>query len=173
MRIQGRIWKFGDHIDTDQMMPPDTFRLPLPEQARSLFRTLRPGWVNQVEKGDIILGGKNFGVGSSRPAARALKFLGIEAVLAESINGLFFKNCINYGLPAFNLPGAAQYFQEGERAEINVEAGTIKNLDTAICLQVPMLPGMLIDILKAGGIVELLQQEGYLARAGEEKEEGG
>jgi 3-isopropylmalate/(R)-2-methylmalate dehydratase small subunit len=171
MRIQGRIWKFGDHVDTDQMMPQDTFRLSLPEQARSIFRALRPGWVNQVKKGDILLGGKNFGTGSSRPAARALKFLGIEAILAESINGLFFKNCINYGLPAFSLRGVTEYFHEGETAEVDVEAGTIRNLHTGICLQVPILPGMLIEILKAGGIVELLQQEGYLARLEGEKED--
>lgn len=162
MLIRGRVWKFGDHIDTDLMMPQDTFRLPIEERARAVFRVNRPGWVDQVKQGDIIAAGKNFGMGSSRPAARTFKFLGIEAIIADSINGLFFRNCINYALPAFNLPGVLNYFQEGEFAEIDPHAGTIKNLNTGICFEAEVLPEMLMKIIEAGGMIELLQKEGYL-----------
>lgn len=162
MLIKGRVWKFADNIDTDLMMPQDTLRLPLEEQAKSVFRANRPGWVDQVKKGDIILAGKNFGTGSSRPAARTLKFLGIGAIIADSINGLFFRNCINYGLPALNLPGISDEFQEGEVAEVDFLTGTVKNVDTDISLQAKVLPEMLMKIIEAGGIIELLQKEGYL-----------
>ena len=169
MLMKGQVWKFGDNMDTDLMMPQDTFRLSIEERARAVFRVNRPGWVDQVKKGDIIVAGKNFGMGSSRPAARTFKFLGIEAIIADSINGLFFRNCINYGLPAFNLPGSLNYFREGELAEIDPLAGTIKNLNTGICFEIGVLPEMLMKIIEAGGIIELLQKEGCLASLGHEK----
>lgn len=162
MVLRGRVWRFGDNIDTDQMMPQDTFRLPLKEQAKSVFKTIRPDWTDQVRQGDIIVAGNNFGTGSSRPAARTFKFLGIDAIVADSINGLFFRNCINYGLPAFNLPGATEYFQEGEVAEITPRTGTIKNLNTGVSFQAQALPEMLMRIIEAGGMIELLQEEGHL-----------
>ncbi len=165
MVIKGRVWKFGDNIDTDLMMPQEAFRLPVKERARAVFRVNRPGWVDQVKPGDLIVAGKNFGMGSSRPAARTFKFLGIEAIIAHSMNGLFFRNCINYGLPAFNLPDVERYFQEGELAEIDPRAGTIKNLNTGICLRTEGLPEMLLRIIEAGGMLELLQEEGCLERA--------
>ena len=163
MLIKGRIWKFGDNIDTDLMMPQDTFRLSIEEQARAVFRVNRPGWVDQVERGDIIVGGKNFGMGSSRPAARTFKFLGIEAIIADSINGLFFRNSVNYGLPAFNLPDSLNYFQEGELAEIDPYVGTIKNLNTGRCFKTEVFPEILMKIIVSGGIIELLEKEGCVA----------
>jgi 3-isopropylmalate/(R)-2-methylmalate dehydratase small subunit len=163
MLIKGRVWKFGDDMNTDLMMPQDTFRLSIEEQARAVFRVNRPGWADQVKQGDIIVAGKNFGIGSSRPAARTFKFLGIEAIIADSINGLFLRNCINFGLPGFSLPGIVNYFQELELAEIDLNAGTIKNLNTETCLKIEVLPEMLMKIIDAGGIIELLQKEGYVA----------
>jgi len=172
MLIKGRVWKFGDNIDTDLMMPHGAFKESLHEQARLVFKANRPGWVDQVKQGDIIIAGKNFGTGSSRPAARLFKFLGIEAIIADSINGLFFRNCINYGLPAFNCLGVSEYFQEEDTAEIDPRAGTIKNLTTSVSLQTEVLPEMLMNIIMAGGIIELLKKENYLAPIGHGKEEG-
>jgi 3-isopropylmalate/(R)-2-methylmalate dehydratase small subunit len=162
MLIKGRVWKFGDNIDTDQMMPQAAFKLPIEEQARFVFKTIRPGWAGQVKSGDIIVAGKNFGIGSSRPAARVFRFLGIEAIVAESMNGLFFRNCINYGLFAINVPGVTEHLQEGEVAEVDPRAGRIRNLNTGINFSVPALPEMLIKIVEAGGMIELLRKEGYL-----------
>jgi 3-isopropylmalate/(R)-2-methylmalate dehydratase small subunit len=121
--------------------------------------------VDQVKQGDLIVAGKNFGMGSSRPAARTFKFLGIEAIIADSINGLFFRNCVNYGLPAFNLPGVQNYFKEGELAEVDPRAGTVKNVNTGVYLRTEGLPEMLMKIIEAGGMLELLQKEGCLERA--------
>jgi 3-isopropylmalate/(R)-2-methylmalate dehydratase small subunit len=170
--IKGRVWKFGDNIDTDLMMPQDTFRLPIEERAKAVFRANRPGWVKKVKRGDVLVAGKNFGVGSSRPAARSLKFLGIEAIIAESVNSLFFRNCINYGLLALNLPCALNYFQEGDLVEIDPHGGTIKNMNTGSSFNAEPFPEMLIRIVEAGGMIELLQKEGYLASEAYEKEQG-
>ncbi len=169
MLIKGRVWKFGDNIDTDQMMPQSTFKLPVEEQARSVFKTIRPGWADQVKQGEIILAGKNFGLGSSRPAARVFRFLGIEAIVAESMNGLFFRNCINYGLLALNVPGVSEHFQEGEVAEVDPRTGMIKNLNTGVSLRGPVLPEMLIGIVQAGGMIELLRKEGCLTPVEQEE----
>ncbi len=162
MLLKGRVWKFGENIDTDQMMPQFTFKLPLEEQARAVFGEVRPGWAAQVSKGDILVAGRGFGIGSSRPAARLFKHLGIDAVIAESINGLFFRNSINYGLLAMNAPGIADHFQEGEIAEIDPAAGRITNLSTGASLRSTALPELLIRIVESGGILSLLQKEGDL-----------
>ena len=98
---EGRVWLFADdNINTDLMMPQSVFAKSLEEQMRNVFATYRPGWVEQVRAGDILVGGRNFGTGSSRPGSLLLKRLGIAALVAESINGLFYRNCINYALPA-------------------------------------------------------------------------
>ena len=169
MLIKGRVWKFGDNIDTDQMMPQSAFKLPIEEQARSVFKTIRPGWASLVKSGDMIVAGKNFGIGSSRPAARVFRFMGIEAIIAESMNGLFFRNCINYGLLAINVPGVLEQFQEGEVAEVDPRTGMIKNLNTGISLQGPVLPEMLTKIVQAGGMIELLRKEGCLTPVEQEE----
>jgi 3-isopropylmalate/(R)-2-methylmalate dehydratase small subunit len=166
MLLKGRVWVFGDNIDTDLMMPHGAFEKPLHEQAKMVFRANRPGWVDLVKKGDILVAGKNFGTGSSRPAALLFKTLGIEAVAAESINGLFFKNCINFGLPAFNCPGVTESFKEGDVAEIDPQAGTIRNVATGKSLRTGILPDMLMNIIAAGGMLELLTKEGCLEPVG-------
>jgi len=87
--IKGKVWKFGDEINTDLMVPSHALALSDTEMVKHCFSANRPGWVDLVKKGDIIVGGKNFGIGSSRPGANVLKSLGIACLLAESINGLF------------------------------------------------------------------------------------
>jgi len=167
MLLKGRVWVFGDNIDTDLMMPHGAFEKSLREQAQFVFKANRPGWVDLVKKGDIIVAGKNFGTGSSRPAALLFKTLGIEAIVAESVNGLFFRNCINYGLPAFNCPGVTEFFKEGDVAEIDPQAGTIRNVATGKSLRTGILPEMLMNIIAAGGMIELLTKEGCLEPVGE------
>ena len=106
--IAGRVWTFGDNINTDLMLPGSLLFATEDEQKRAVFSANRPGWVDEVRPGDIIVGGLNYGMGSSRPAARSLRNLGIAALVAESINGLFFRNAVNFGLVAFECPGVAQ-----------------------------------------------------------------
>src|SRR5271169_6613279 len=101
LTASGRVWIFtDDNINTDLMMPQSVFGKSLEEQMRNVFATYRPGWAGEVRPGDILVGGRNFGTGSSRPGALLLKRLGIAALVASSINGLFYRNCVNYALPA-------------------------------------------------------------------------
>jgi 3-isopropylmalate/(R)-2-methylmalate dehydratase small subunit len=118
--------------------------------------------VDEVQEGDIIVGGVNFGTGSSRPGARSIYNAGIRALLAESINGLMLRNSVNFGLPAMQCPGITDAFEEGDTAEINFVTGEVKNQRTGQVIQAQPLPPMLMDIIDAGGIEPLLRKEGYL-----------
>src|SRR3981189_3350565 len=112
-----RVWKFGDDINTDLMLPGPLLTASEEEQRRAVFSANRPGWVDQVRRGDIIIGGRNFGTGSSRPAARSLRNLGLGALIAESINGLFFRNAVSFGFLALQRPGITTAFEESQTAE--------------------------------------------------------
>jgi 3-isopropylmalate/(R)-2-methylmalate dehydratase small subunit len=158
----GKVWRFGDNINTDMMMPHAARTLPEAEQKKLVFESIRPGWSGRVTQGDIIVGGRNFGTGSSRPAAKLLRQLGIAAIVAETVNGLFLRNCVNYGLMALSCAGVAAAFEEGDVAEVNVEEATIRNVDRGHSLTMQHLPEQLVRLASAGGIRPLLQREGYL-----------
>ena len=161
--IAGRVWTFGDNINTDLILPgPYLYRSP-EEQARAVFQANRPGWVDQVGKGDAIIGGFNFGMGSSRPAARSLRLCGVGFVLAETINGLFFRNSVNYGLLACECPGVAAAFTEGDTAELSLDAWTVRNRRTGQVLAVTTVPEQLLTIMQSGGIYPLMEARGLIA----------
>ncbi len=160
--IKGRVWKFGDNINTDLMMPNVAYEYPPNEQPKFVFSANRPGWSSEVQKGDIIIGGSNFGTGSSRPAAKQLVGLGIAVVVGESINGLFLRNCVNFGLPAFSCPGVSALFDEGDTAIIDYAESAVKNERTGESVSGRKLPSSLIQLTLSGGIVPLLRREGYL-----------
>jgi 3-isopropylmalate/(R)-2-methylmalate dehydratase small subunit len=161
--VQGRVWMFPeDNINTDLMMPQTVFAKPLEVQLRNVFATYRPGWVDEVRPGDIIVGGRNFGTGSSRPGSLLLKHLGIVALVAETINGLFYRNCINYALPALECAGVRDFVREGEMMRIDFAAGTVENLTQNTTRNVAPMPKFLQAIVRAGGIRERLKAEGYL-----------
>jgi 3-isopropylmalate/(R)-2-methylmalate dehydratase small subunit len=158
--LAGRVWKFGDDISTDLLMPGDVAagRRHDPEGRRAQFlacmRANRPGWAEQVVPGDLLIAGHNFGCGSSRPAQRILRGLGIAAVVAESTSRIFFRNCINIGYPVLICPTATGLFEELEEAHIDLETGTVTNTTTGRWLQGEALrsdtpPG---QILGAGGL---------------------
>ena len=115
-----------------------------------------------MQNEDILIGGHNFGTGSGRPAARSLKVLGISCVVAESINGLFFRNCINYGLYPLECPGVSTLFEEGDIAAVDYGDFTVTNATSGHCLQAQGFPEMLLDILRAGGIYPLMESRGLL-----------
>jgi len=127
----------------------------------------RPGWSGQVEKGDILIAGRNFGTGSSRPGAVVLKRLGLAGMVAESYNGLFYRNCIGYGFAAIAVPGVTEMFREGDRAEIDYSAGTIKNLRTGEVRTGNCLTKEMMEIVEAGGINGVLVKKGYKKEASE------
>ncbi len=163
MHFEARVWKFPDNINTDLIIPSGSIYLSAEEQARLVFKANRPGWVDEMRPGDIIIAGKNFGMGSSRPASRSLKIIGVGCVIAESINGLFFRNCINYAFPAMACPGVMALFSEGDVAQVNFHDGTVRNVTAGTSLNANVLPAKLLDLLQAGGIYPLLEQKGIIA----------
>jgi 3-isopropylmalate/(R)-2-methylmalate dehydratase small subunit len=160
--ISGRVWKFGDNINTDYMMPGPALYLPEEERVRYVFQANRPGWVDLVKPGDFIIGGKNYGVGSSRPAALSLRNLKISCLIAESINGLFFRNCVNFGLVALQCPGIYAAFEEGQTAEVSTDDLTIRNRETGKVLRAKPVPKQLVDLMVGGGIFPLLEAENLI-----------
>jgi 3-isopropylmalate/(R)-2-methylmalate dehydratase small subunit len=164
--IAGRVWKFGDNINTDLILPgPYLYRSP-EEQARAVFQANRPLWVDQVKRGDAIVAGFNFGMGSSRPAARSLKNCGVGFVVAETINGLFFRNSVNFGLLALECPGAAQAFEEGDLAELSLEEWRLKNPRSGETLAIGRVPEELLAIMREGGIYPQMEAKGLIAPRG-------
>jgi 3-isopropylmalate/(R)-2-methylmalate dehydratase small subunit len=161
--LKGRVWKFGDNINTDLMMPNAAYEYPPSEQPKFVFSANRPGWSSEVERGDILIGGVNFGTGSSRPAAKQVAGLGVAALVAESINGLFLRNCVNFGLPAFPCVGVYEMFEEGDIAIVDYASCQITNARTGSSLYGKRLPQSLITLTLSGGIVPLLQREGYIS----------
>ena len=163
--IKGRVWCFGDNINTDLMVPGPVLYATEEEQKRAVFSANRPGWVDQVRQGDILVGGSNYGMGSSRPAARSLRNLGIAALLAESINGLFFRNAVNFGLLALECPGVHAAFAEGQSAEILIEGFTVRNPATGVVLKARPIPPMLLDMMRGGGLYPQLERQGLIEPA--------
>jgi 3-isopropylmalate/(R)-2-methylmalate dehydratase small subunit len=163
MKFKARTWKFADNINTDLILPNVAFYLTPQEQLKYIFRANRPGWVDLVQPGDIIIGGKNFGMGSSRPAARNLKNLGLACLVAESINGLFYRNCVNFAFPATECTGVYGLFDEGDVAEVDFDSARVTNTTKGKSLPMRQLPPPLLKIVEAGGIFSLLEKEGSIA----------
>jgi 3-isopropylmalate/(R)-2-methylmalate dehydratase small subunit len=159
----GRVWKFGDNINTDLMLPGSVLYSSPDVQARAVFMNNRPGWVDQVRQGDAIVGGFNYGMGSSRPAARSLRICGVGFLLAETINGLFFRNAVNYGLLACECAGVSTAFEEGDTAELDIDAWTARNPRTGQTLPVSSVPKQLLAMMVGGGIYPVLEREGLIA----------
>lgn len=155
----GRVWKFGDRISTDFMMPghrvlanPD---LSVEDAAKFCMETNRPGWAeNEVQPGDIIVAGVNFGCGSSRNGSQSLNALGIGVVLAESISRIHLRNAVNTGLPTLVAPGITDFVEEGQQLEVNVVTGSVKNLDNGESFQADAWEEGTppYEILMAGGL---------------------
>jgi 3-isopropylmalate/(R)-2-methylmalate dehydratase small subunit len=161
--IAGKVWMFGDHINTDLMLPGSVRQASVEVQARNVFVANRPGWVDQVQHGDFIVAGDNFGTGSSRPAARSLRICGVSCVLAETINGLFFRNAVNYGLLALECPGVSAAFAEGQTAEFSFPDFSVRNRETGAVLRALPVPPKLLDIMIGGGLLPVMEARGLIA----------
>jgi len=163
--LRGKVWKFGDRISTDLMMP-GSLVLARPgitdeEAAQYCMSANRPGWAQQVKRCDIIVAGQNFGCGSSRNAAGVLKTLGISAVLAESTSRIFLRNAINSGLPVMWCKGISEAVEEGDELEVDMASGRIRNLSKATEIRGDAWPedSPPMQILRAGGFHEFLKGE--------------
>jgi methanogen homoaconitase small subunit len=150
-RISGRVWKFGDNIDTDVIIPGKYLRTTdMSVFASHVMEGIDPQFSKKVQKGDIIVAGKNFGCGSSREQAPlALKHAGVACIVAESFARIFFRNAINVGLPIIE---AKVDCEEGDIIEIDLGKGLVKNKDHNY--QGTRLPDFLREILVDGGLVE-------------------
>ncbi|WP_020500321.1 hypothetical protein [Sciscionella marina] len=159
-QVSGRAWVFGDGINTDDMYPGFAMRLPIEEAARHMFHASRPEWPQLVHPGDVVVAGRNFGLGSSRPVPLLFRELGVAALVAEQFNSLFFRNCINYGLPAATLPSATRLIREGETVLIDFTDGSLRVGETVH--PIAPLPELLRAVLDAEGLLRQLELDGKL-----------
>ena len=156
--ISGRVWKFGDNVDTGQMAIGQYTRQGVEVYSAHCLENLRPEFSKEVEPGDIIVAGKNFGSGSSRETAvLALRYLKVGAVVAEFFSRLFFRNAINLGLPVIEYINTAQ-INHGDVVELYPMQGKIVNITQQDSYQVQVLPDHLMKIIQAGGLVPYLEQ---------------
>lgn len=151
----GRVWLLSDEVDTGQLIPGQYLPITDPyELARHALEAVRPDFATGVQLGDIIVAGKNFGCGSSREhAAKALKFAGVSVVLAESFARIFFRNAFNIGMAAVPLPGITKIVSEGDRLEVSLAEGKVKNLTIGVEISFAQLPPVMVRILESGGII--------------------
>ncbi|HSF84736.1 MAG TPA: 3-isopropylmalate dehydratase small subunit [Acidimicrobiia bacterium] len=157
--IEGRVWKFGDDIDTDGIVPGRYLIGELQEIAQHVMDGARPGFAAEVCDGDIVVAGTNFGSGSSREmAARALQAAGIRAVVAVSFARIFFRNCINVGLVPVECPTAG-VIEEGQTVRVDVEVGRVEVTNTGDVHDAVRLPHEIALILNAGGLEPYLAAE--------------
>ena len=152
--MRGRVWKYGDHVNTDVIIPGrylDDYDVR--SMAKHALEDLDPRFAKDVAYGDVIVAGRNFGCGSSREQAPlALKHAGVGAVVAISFARIFFRNAVNVGLPVVELD-ATGMFERGDVALINLEKGVIVNETTGRTGRFEPLPDFLLDILRDGGLV--------------------
>ncbi|MCJ7665855.1 MAG: 3-isopropylmalate dehydratase small subunit [Actinobacteria bacterium] len=153
--LKGKSFKFGDDISTDLIAPGRLFHLrsDLPELAKHVMEDADPDFASRVRPGDFVVGGRNFGLGSSREhAPTIIKMAGVGAVLAKSFARIFFRNSINIGLPV--LICDTDNIDEGDELEVDLSAGTVTNITKNIRLEFNPLPEVMIKILDDGGLTE-------------------
>ena len=163
MQLVGNAWKFGDNISTDHIAPGRLFHLRsnLPELAKHVLEDADPEFAAKVAPGDFVVGGTNFGLGSSREhAPTIIKLAGVSAVLAKSYARIFFRNAINVGLPV--LICDTDEIAAGDRLEIDLGAGIIHNLTQGKTMQAPPLPDVMIRLLADGGLAAHVAKHGDL-----------
>ncbi|SHI80532.1 3-isopropylmalate dehydratase small subunit [Desulfofundulus thermosubterraneus] len=159
-QLRGKVWKFGDDIDTDAIIPARYLNTSDPrELAAHCMEDADPSFAGRVQPGDIIVAGKNFGCGSSREHAPiAVKAAGVSCVIAASFARIFYRNAFNIGLPIFESPEAAAKIQEGDEVAVDVESGTITNLTRNEQYRATPVPPFMQEIIAAGGLIN------YVAR---------
>jgi 3-isopropylmalate/(R)-2-methylmalate dehydratase small subunit len=161
MDLKGKVHKFGDDVNTDYIISGrHKFKtLDMKELAKHVMEDLDPDFYSKVTKGDFIVGGRNFGCGSSREQAPlAIINADISAVVAKSFARIFYRNCINTGLPVIECD--TDQIDEGDELEINLEAGVLHNRTKNIDIKIAPLPGVMLQILSEGGLVEHFKKYG-------------
>ena len=155
MKLKGQVWKYGDNVDTDVIIPARYLNVSTPEElARHCMEDIDPSFAGAVQSGDVIVAGENFGCGSSREhAPLAIKSAGVSCVVARNFARIFYRNAINIGLPIMECPAAVDGAEKGHQLEMNLEAGQVHNLTTGSVHQAEPYPPFMMEIIDAGGLV--------------------
>ncbi|KUO40837.1 MAG: 3-isopropylmalate dehydratase [Hadesarchaea archaeon DG-33-1] len=155
-----RAWVFGDDIDTDQIIAGRYLvKLDPRELAKHVMEAADPKFASEVRRGDVIIAGHNFGCGSSRERAPlALKAAGISAVVAESFARIFYRNAVNLGLPVLTCSGASMGFKTGNKVRVGMREGKVHNLSTGKTFKFEPLPDFLLEIVRAGGLLQHMKK---------------
>jgi 3-isopropylmalate/(R)-2-methylmalate dehydratase small subunit len=159
-KINAPVIKFGNNIDTDVILPGKYLILVDPyELGKHALESLDTEFVNKAKDGIILIGGKNFGCGSSREQAPlALKYAGVKCVIAETFARIFYRNAINIGLPVIECSGISEAVKTGDKITVDLETGQIQNLTDNKTLQGTILPPFIMEILTDGGLIENLRK---------------
>lgn len=156
--VRGRVWAFGDDVDTDVMAPWSVITRPFEERRSQVLHT-RPEFARDVRPGDLIVAGRNWGCGSSREQApENLQLLGVGAVLAESFGRIYFRNAIAIAFPNLVVAGIAAATVDGDELEVDLAAATVRNVRTGTVLQGRPYTAEMAEIIAAGGLLEVLRR---------------
>lgn len=161
MRVKGKAWKFGDNISTDHITPGRYYHLRsnMPELAKHVMEDADPDFSKKFRRGDFIVAGENFGMGSSREhAPLALKIAGVSAVIAKSFARIFYRNAFNVGLPV--LIADTDSIDSNDELEVDFSEGVIVDKTKRIELKVKPIPEVMLKILKEGGLVNYVKKYG-------------
>ncbi|HHW60834.1 MAG TPA: 3-isopropylmalate dehydratase small subunit [Syntrophomonadaceae bacterium] len=161
MKLTGTVYKFGNDIDTDAIIPARYLNTFDPQElARHCMEDADAGFPDKVKRGDIIVAEKNFGCGSSREHAPiAIKGAGVSCVIAKSFARIFYRNAINIGLPILECPEAVDAIQEGDSIEVDLQSGVIKNLRTGKTFQATPFREFMQDIINKGGLINYVKEK--------------
>lgn len=160
MAINGKVIKFGANVDTDVILPgPYLVHTDPLELAKHAMEGLDPNFSEKAASGAILVGGKNFGCGSSREQAPiALKYSGVKCVLAESFARIFYRNSITIGLPVLVCPGVSEKVKEGDELTVNFQTGKVEDKTNGAILTATKLPDFIMEVLEDGGLIEHLKR---------------
>ena len=161
MKATGKVFKYPDNVDTDVIIPARYLNTPnAKELAVHCMEDIDTEFVKQVSEGDIMVGGKNFGCGSSREhAPLSIKTCGIGVVIAKSFARIFYRNAINIGLPIMECPEAVDGIFAGDQVSVDFDTGVIENLTTGKSYTAQPFPPFIQNILKSGGLLKSLAEE--------------
>jgi 3-isopropylmalate/(R)-2-methylmalate dehydratase small subunit len=161
--FEARCWKFGHNIPTDEITPTHVVWKGFAEMAKHVLESLNPEFPQKVQKGDILVAGRNFGCSSGRAiAAKAIKAAGVGVVVADQFARTFYRNGHEVGLPILEAPGIHDLVETGDRLCVDIEKGKVENLTSGKHLITVPAPDFLLDMLRAGGLIAFLKGGGVL-----------
>ncbi|WP_368294369.1 3-isopropylmalate dehydratase small subunit [Dehalobacter sp. TBBPA1] len=157
----GKAWKFGHDIDTDVIIPARYLNRFEPEHlAAHCMEDADASFAANVQPGDMMIGGKNFGCGSSREhAPLAIKAAGVKAIIAESYARIFYRNALNIGMPILECPEAVKGIEAGDEVEVDLQSSTIQNISKGTSFQATPFPPFMQELIKAGGLVPYVKEK--------------